>query len=312
MRQSTLANIRGVCYNFVAIHDLKTAAMEYLAIIVITFISGVLGTGLGGLAGAVLRRESKKAVSLLLSFAAGIMLAVVCFDLMSEPIELMNAGELPDYTPIIIVAAVIFGYGIVYLLNYAIDKRTNREVKHIDENHPATADDLDELIHSDHFEIHKKERSNLFIAGLVMMTAIALHNLPEGMVIGASYAAETDLIKNLFSGAGFIMAIVIGLHNIPEGMAVSVPLISGGMGKVRATLLTALSGLPTVLGALIGFALGGINKIMLTLSLGFASGAMLYVVFGELLPESILMWKSKMPALSLFIGVLVGFLLVMF
>lgn len=286
--------------------------MEYFAIIVITFISGVLGTGLGGVIGAVLRRDSGKVVSLLLSFAAGIMLAVVCFDLMSEPIDMMDAGALPSYTPFIVVAAVIVGYAVVYFLNLIIDKKTNHEVKHIDENHPATADDLDELIHSNHYETHKNAKSNLFIAGLVMMTAIALHNLPEGMVIGASYAATPDLTANLFSGSGFIMAIVIGLHNIPEGMAVSVPLISGGMGKVKATSLTALSGFPTVIGALLGFALGGINEIMLVLSLGFASGAMLYVVFGELLPEAILMWKSKLPALSLFVGVLAGFLLVMF
>ncbi len=286
--------------------------MAYLAIIVITFISGVVGTGLGGVAGAVLRRDSNKIVSLLLSFAAGIMLAVVCFDLMSEPVEMMKDGVLPSYTPLIVVAAVAAGYAIIYILNFIIDKKTNHEVTHIDKNHPATADDLDELIHSNHLETHKKAKSNLFVAGLVMMTAIALHNLPEGMVIGASYAITPDVTANLFSGSGFIMAIVIGLHNIPEGMAVSVPLISGGMGKTKAVLLTALSGLPTVLGAVLGYALGGINEIMLMLSLGFASGAMLYVVFGELLPESILMWKSKMPALSLFVGVLAGFLLVMF
>ncbi len=286
--------------------------MAYIAIVIITFISGVAGTGLGGAVGAVLRRDSNKIVSLLLSFAAGIMLAVVCFDLMSEPIEMMKEGALPSYTPLIVVIAVAAGYAIVYLLNFIIDKATNHEVKHIDKNHPATADDLDELIHSNHLETHKKAKSNLFVAGLVMMTAIALHNLPEGMVIGASYAITPDVTANLFSGSGFIMAIVIGLHNIPEGMAVSVPLISGGMGKIKAVLLTALSGLPTVLGAVLGYALGGINEIMLMLSLGFASGAMLYVVFGELLPESILMWKSKMPALSLFVGVLAGFLLVMF
>ncbi|MDE5548027.1 MAG: ZIP family metal transporter, partial [Clostridia bacterium] len=122
----------------------------------------------------------------------------------------------------------------------------------------------------------------------------------------------SDLTANLFSGAGFIMAILIGLHNIPEGMAVSVPLISGGMGKAKAVSLTALSGLPTVFGALLGYLLGGINSIMLVLSLGFASGAMLYVVFGELMPEAILMWKSKLPALSLFVGLLAGFLLVVF
>lgn len=286
--------------------------MQYLAIVIITFISGVCGTGLGGLTGAVLRRQSGKIVSLLLAFAAGIMLAVVCFDLMSEPIELMRAGELAWHTPLVVVAAVIVGYAAVYGLNVLIDKRTDREVEHIDENHPSTADDLDELIHSNHLESHKNAQTNLFVAGLVMMMAIALHNVPEGMVIGASYAAVGDLTSNLFSGSGFIMAIVIGLHNIPEGMAVSVPLISGGMGKPKAILLTALSGLPTVFGALLGFALGGINATMLVLSLGFASGAMLYVVFGELLPESILMWKSKLPALSVFVGVLVGFLLVMF
>lgn len=286
--------------------------MDYLVIIVITLISGVVGTGLGGVIGAVLKRDSNKIVSLLLSFAAGIMLAVVCFDLMNEPIEMMKKGTMPEFTPVIVVAATIAGYGVVYLLNLLIDKKTNREVKHIDENHPATADDLDELIHSNHYETHKNSKSHLFIAGLVMMFAIALHNLPEGMVIGASYAISTDVAASLFSGSGFIMAVVIGLHNLPEGMAVSVPLISGGMGKPKAVLLTALSGLPTVFGALLGYALGGINDLMLVLSLGFASGAMLYVVFGELLPESILMWRSKLPAFVLFTGVLIGFLLVMF
>ena len=123
---------------------------------------------------------------------------------------------------------------------------------------------------------------------------------------------NTNIIINNLSVSGYIIAKVIVLHNIPEGMAVSVPIISGGMGKAKAVGLTALSGVPTVIGAVIGFALGGINQIMLMLSLGFASGAMLYVVFGELLPESILMWKSKLPALALFVGVLAGFLLVMF
>lgn len=286
--------------------------MDYLAIIIITFISGVVGTGLGGVIGAVLKRDSNKIVSLLLSFAAGIMLAVVCFDLMSEPIQMMNEGKLSAYTPLIVVIAVAVGYGVVFLLNYIIDKRTNHEVAHIDADHPATADDLDELIHADHYKKHEQLNSKLFVAGLVMMAAIALHNLPEGMVIGASYAVEENPVQTLFTSSGFIMAIVIGLHNIPEGMAVSVPLISGGMKKARSVLLTALSGFPTVIGALIGYALGGINDTMLVLSLGFASGAMLYVVFGELMPEAILMWKSKLPAFSLFIGVLAGFLLVMF
>ena len=67
--------------------------MNYLIIILITFISGVVGTGLGGVVGAVMKRDSNKIVSLLLSFAAGIMLAVVCFDLMSEPLHMMEEGR---------------------------------------------------------------------------------------------------------------------------------------------------------------------------------------------------------------------------
>ena len=116
-----------------------------------------------------------------------------------------------------------------------------------------------------------------------------------------------------FSAKRCVMLVSsITLHNIPEGMAVSVPLVAGGMGRIKSALLTALSGLPTVFGALLGYVLGGINDVMLVVSLGFASGAMLYVVFCELLPEAILMWKSKLPAFTLFVGVLVGFLLVLF
>ena len=106
------------------------------------------------------------------------------------------------------------------------------------------------------------------------------------------------------------MALVIGLHNIPEGMAVAVPLISGGMPKWRSVLVTALTGLPTILGAIFGFTVGAMGKAALALSLSFASGAMLYVVFGELLPESILMWRSKMPAAAVIVGMLTGMVII--
>ena len=284
--------------------------MDYLAIIIITFFSGVIGTGIGGLIGAILRKDSNKVVSLLLSFAGGVMLSVVTFDLMVEPLKNYE-GENEIIIIIILTALVVIaGYLIIWGLNIWIDKTTNKEIPHIDNEHPKTADDLDELIHADHFESHVKNNQNLFIAGLIMMLAIALHNLPEGMVIGASYAKEEDLIANIFSGSGFLIALVIALHNIPEGMAVSVPLISGGMKKIKAIFLTALSGLPTVIGAVLGYLLGGLGEVSLLISLGFASGAMLYVIFGELLPESILMWKSKLPALALFVGVILGFILV--
>ncbi|MBO4445892.1 MAG: ZIP family metal transporter, partial [Clostridia bacterium] len=267
-------------------------------IVIVTTIAGVGGTGLGGLVGAVLRRDSEKVVSLLLSFAGGVMMAVVCFDLIPESLLPEGAQEpIPLY---FVILGILLGYAVVYVLNYFIDKATNHEIAHIDEDHPKTADDLDELIHSDHLEEHKKtgQFRDLFIGGIVMACAIALHNMPEGMVIGASYAGVPE---GVFTGSGLILAIVIGLHNIPEGMAVSVPLITGGMSKTKAIIVTAASGAPTIIGALVGYGLGLLSPIWLALSLSFASGAMLYVVFGELIPESILMWRSKLPAFFLLV-----------
>ena len=236
-------------------------------LIVTTALAGVAGTGLGGLVGAMLQKDSNRTVSLLLSFAGGVMLSVVCFDLVTEAIE-TRMGTFA------VVAAIAFGVAVTYFLNYLIDKKTNPEVPHIDENHPKTADDLDELIHFDHWEQHRADRDNklgLFVAGIVMACAIALHNVPEGMTIGASYASDDGVM----GGAALILAVLIGLHNIPEGMAVSVPLISGGMPKWKAVLITASSGIPTILGALLGYLLGEIGPMGLTMSLGFASGAML-------------------------------------
>ncbi len=286
----------------------------FALVVIITAVAGVVGTGLGGLIGALVHKNSEKVVSLLLSFAGGVMLCVVCLDLLLDAIEQGRGadGSLPVWHVFIVIAAVVVGYGMVYLLNYFIDKRTNKEVKHIDDNHPKTADQLSELIHSDHYDVHKKDyeengtrigKRELFVAGLVMAFAIALHNLPEGMVIGASYASETEAVG--LSG-GLAIAIVIGLHNIPEGMSVSVPLISGGTGKVKAVLITAATGIPTVLGAMLGYYLGTVGALGLTISLSFASGAMLYVVFGELLPEAILMWRSKAPGFAMLVGLLIG------
>ncbi len=276
-------------------------------VIIITAIAGVIGTGLGGLVGAILRRDSEHMVSLFLAFAGGVMMAVVCFDLIPEAFR--PEGAESDMPLVPVLFGILLGYSVIYLLNYIIDRRTNPEIKHIDKDHPLTADDLDELIHADHFQKHADSgtKYELFIAGIVMASAIALHNMPEGMVIGASYAGDSGTITG---GAGFIIAVVIGLHNIPEGMSVSVPLISGGMGKWKAVGVTALSGAPTVIGAALGYSLGLISPLWLSLSLSFASGAMLYVVFGELLPEAFLMWKSKAPAFLTLFGVLVGVVLV--
>ena len=274
----------------------------------VTLLSGAGGTGIGGLIGALCRSDSNRTISLLLSFAGGVMTAMVCFDLLSEAVE--AAAEVFSEGVFLVAFAVIVGVIVVYGLNYVIDSHTREEVPHVAaDDHPKTHDDIDELIHADHWAEHKRNndsRASLMVAGVVMACAIALHNVPEGMTIGASFAISDDLML----GTGMIMAVLIGLHNIPEGMAVSVPLISGGMGRLRAVVLTAACGLPTLLGAWLGLWLGDVGPLGLTISLGFASGAMLYVVFGEIIPQSVLMYRSKAPAFAVIIGILLGMIII--
>lgn len=276
----------------------------------VTLISGAGGTGLGGLIGALFKSESNRTISLLLAFAGGVMTAMVCFDLLAEAEE--AASQVTEHGVLLVILAVALGVAVVYLLNHLIDRKTRKEVSHTaDADHPETHDDIDELVHADHLNMHKRHHDSklsLFAAGVVMACAIALHNIPEGMTIGASFAVSSDLMW----GTGMIMAVLIGLHNIPEGMAVAVPLISGGTGRVRATLLTAACGLPTVLGAWLGFWLGDIGPLGLTMSLGFASGAMLYVVFGEIMPESYLIYRSKLPAFAVMVGLALGMFMIFF
>ncbi len=276
----------------------------------VTLISGAGGTGLGGFIGALFKSESNRTISLLLAFAGGVMTAMVCFDLLAEAEE--AASQVTEHGVLLVILAVALGVAVVYLLNHLIDRKTRKEVSHTaDADHPETHDDIDELVHADHLNMHKRHHDSklsLFVAGVVMACAIALHNIPEGMTIGASFAVSSDLMW----GTGMIMAVLIGLHNIPEGMAVAVPLISGGTGRVRATLLTAACGLPTVLGAWLGFWLGDIGPLGLTMSLGFASGAMLYVVFGEIMPESYLIYRSKLPAFAVMVGLALGMFMIFF
>ncbi len=274
----------------------------------VTLVSGAGGTGIGGIIGALFKDKGKKTVSLLLAFAGGVMCAIVCFDLLGEAAEAGN--EVLGAGVWLVILSVALGVGVVYALNYFIDKRTASETPHsMAKDHPKTHDNIDELIHADHWAEHKRKgdsKTSLFVAGVVMACAIALHNLPEGMVIGSSFVVSDDMVF----GTGMITAILIGLHNIPEGMAVSVPLVNGGMGRVHAALLTAACGIPTLIGAWLGLWLGNASPLGLCLSLGFASGAMLYVIFGELVPEAFLMYRSKAPAFSIIAGILLGMFLI--
>lgn len=281
----------------------------FLTVTLMTLIAGVGGTGLGGILGALVRTESNRIVSLLLSATSGVMVSIVCFELMVESLEAAQS-VFSDGAVFVVCIAVLVGMAVVFLLNWLIDKRTEGEVPHTASSlHPKTHDNIDELSHIDHYNQHLKEHApkrELWVAGVVIACAIALHNIPEGMSIGASYNIDTEGGVSM----ALILAVLIGLHNIPEGMAVSVPLVAGGMKRIKAALLTAASGAPVVLGAWLGYWIGDIGAIGLAASLGFASGAMLYVVFGEIIPQAVLMYRSKVPAFFVIIGMLIGMIII--
>ena len=249
-----------------------------LFVILLTAATGVGGLALGGALAALVKRESPRGTSLLLSFTAGLMLSIVALDMVPEAME---AAPWPPMTPLVLVA----GFVVTYLLNCWIDKSAHHE----DENNPHHCA-------CGHHDLHT--------AGLVLAAAVALHNVPVGMAVGASVAVEGICL------ASVLAAVTIGLHNLPEGMSIAAPLLAGGSKPGWAVAVAALSGLPVILGALLGYGVGTMNPLLLAVSLSFAAGAMLYVVFGELLPEGERLWQHRLSGLSTMLGMLLGMALI--
>jgi ZIP family zinc transporter len=143
-----------------------------------------------------------------------------------------------------------------------------------------------------------KVSAKLIRSGVLMLFAIGLHNIPEGIAIGAGGSHNPQL--------GALLALMIALHNIPEGMAIAAPFLAGGMNRWKAVSLTALCGLTTLLGGLLGIFVGGISDLAVALSLSAAGGAMLYIVFGEIIPMSLEMTKNRAASIVTLFGIVVG------
>lgn len=250
-------------------------------IIVMSIIAGVAGMGVGGLLTVVFGSKSDKMVGIFLSFSGGVMISIAFAELIPEAIELSNIT--------ITIVGLFAGAVLVSALHYIMDFITTSGGK--SKMHETFA----EFFHSGDV-ISKK--SNMLRSGMIMLFAIGLHNIPEGLAMGAAGNYDARL--------GLTLAIIIGLHNIPEGMAVSAPLILGGLSKFKSVLITLIAGATTVLGAVIGVLLGSISDIAVALSFGAAAGAMLYVVLGEIIPQSIAMSKDRIPTIFAFLGLVIG------
>lgn len=270
---------------------------NYATIFFITALTGAGGLALGGTLAAAVHSPSERTVSLLLRFTAGVMLSVVCFDLVADAAE--DTSILP------ILCWIIIGFLCTYLLNCWIDKQAHHSHSHgghAHEEHSHSHDphggDNGEMCACGHHTLHT--------AGLVLAAAVALHNMPVGMAIGATFAGAAQAAGH----GGILAALIIGLHNIPEGMSIAAPLLTGGASPARAIGIAALSGVPTILGALLGYSMGTMNPLLLGISLSFAAGAMLYVIFGELLPESENLWQNRLSGLATMLGMLLGMALI--
>ncbi len=238
--------------------------MEHiLRVTFIGLVSGMVGTSIGGLMAFFIRDISNRTLGFILEFSAGLMTAVVCFELIPEAFKI--GGNVLGFLGI--------GIGVCTLM---------------------IIEDFVKRMES----LRRNNRSGLLRAGILMAIGIALHNFPEGFAVGSGFEASIKL--------GVTLTAVIMIHDVPEGIAIAVPLRVGGVSKMKAFLLTVLSGVPMGFGAFFGAVLGDISPSFIALCLGFAGGAMLYVVYGELVPESKRLYFGRLSSLGNILGIICG------
>lgn len=237
-----------------------------MGILDITFsglIFGMLGTTLGGIIGSFLNVKNNKYLSFLLEFTAGLMLAIICFELIPEALSLAEVG--------VAILGILLGVACMIICDNKIEKK------------------------------YKTDNStSLLKTGLIIGLGLAIHNLPEGLAIGSGFNSSEKL--------GYALAIAIAIHDIPEGVSIALPLKKGGLSRTKAIIFTMISGLTTGIGALIGGIVGRISEISISIALAFAAGAMLYIVSGELIPESKKMYKGRFAVIGNILGFVLGML----
>lgn len=240
-----------------------------------SFLAGQ-ATTLGALPVFFLKSISQRTQNAFLGFAAGIMLAASFFSLIIPGLE--AAGELHggDRTiaALIVGSAVLLGAGTLHLLN--------RVAPH------------------EHFisgPMSGAEKSRLSRIWLFVI-AITLHNFPEGLAVGVSFGSPSI-------SDGYATAFGIGLQNVPEGLAVALSLAAVGYSRLFAFLVALLTGLIEPVGGFLGIGLISLSMELLPWGLGFAGGAMIWVVSSEIIPETHRDHQEGVTTFALMVGLAV-------
>ena len=236
-----------------------------------------LGTTLGAAMVFLMKKEmNKKVEKILLGFASGVMIAASVWSLLIPSIEMTETQGKVAWIP----AAIGFLLGIVFLLV------------------------LDSVVPHMHLESEKPEGMKAKLKKTTMMVfAVTLHNIPEGMAVGVTFAGALAQNAGITMAGAFALAVGIAIQNFPEGAIISMPLKSEGVSKPKAFLYGTLSGIVEPIGAIITILLTNAVVPILPYLLSFAAGAMIYVVVEELIPESQAGEHSNIGT----IGVAIGF-----
>ena len=241
------------------------------------------GTTLGAAMVFLMKKTAlnRSVEKLLLGFASGVMIAASVWSLLIPSIEMAEASGGAGWVP----AVIGFLAGILFLLL------------------------MDSLIPHLHLHAEKSEGvPSKFKKITMMVLAVTLHNLPEGMAVGVTLAAAVSSGSGITMASALALSIGIAIQNFPEGAIVSMPLLAEGRSKGKAFLYGFLSGVVEPAGAVLTLLLTGAVGRLLPYLLSFAAGAMIYVVVEELIPEA--QEESNHSNLAT-IGTAVGFALMM-
>jgi ZIP family zinc transporter len=239
---------------------------EIIKTTLIGLFFGTFGTTLGGILGVVIKKNSNKFLSFILSFASGLMMSIICFDLIPEALEISSISN--------IFLGLIIGIIMMIFCDVIVDRKFSNQKR---------------------FEGNK---NSLLKTGIIVSLGLAIHNFPEGLAIGSGLEASIKL--------GLSLAIAICLHDIPEGISMAIPMKNGGMKAGKIIFYVILSGVTTGVGAFFGAIIGSISDKVISMCLSFAAGAMLYIVSGELIPESNKLYSGRATALGNMLGFIIG------